>query len=260
MVNNLVGNTYGGKKWWLLKHGRLVHIVGFLLIIFLPALFVLLIMQNSFSFSSEIFSISIFLLPVSFFVIIWIIFSGSAYSNLYNIINKLDSGWVIEDFDPLRYKVTIRDKTRQYVILYHVLMSPYTFWVDKSSWMFTWNQLPEHYQVWTQYGGGSVQHNRYDLAKHIRGGVSRFFFSGLVSSNQGKTIFDENLMGTAPHLHEEAKQISSLRFVGYAREGVEIVLAAFLVQCGGKEVIQVLDLLKRITQGTKEYHPFDEWS
>ena len=258
MVHNFASNAYSGKKWWLLKHGRLVHIVGFLLIILLPALFVFFIIQTSFSFINEIFSISIFLLPVGFFVIIWMIFSGSAYSNLYNIINKLDSGWVIEDFDPLRYKVTVRDKARQYVILYHVLVSPYTFWVDKNSWISTWNQLPEHYQVWTQYGGGSVQHTRYDLAKHVRGGVSRFFFSGLVSSNQGDTIFDENLMGTVSHLHEEAKQISSLRFVGYAREGVEIVLAAFLVQRGGKEVIQVLNLLKKITQGTGEYHPFDE--
>ena len=110
-----------------------------------------------------------------------------------------------------------------------------------------WDLLPDHYQVWTQYGGGPVQHNRYDLAKYVR-------------ASGGDTIFDENLMGTVPHLHEEAKQISSLRFVGYAREGVEIVLAAFLVEDGGKEVIQALNLLKKITQGTKEYHPFDEWS
>jgi hypothetical protein len=65
-------------------------------------------------------------------------------------------------------------------------------------------------------------------------------------------------METVPHLHKEAKKISSLRVVGFSREGVEIVLAAFLVQHGGKEVIQVLDLLKNITQWTKEYRPFDD--
>jgi hypothetical protein len=262
MVHNLTGNTHSGKKWWLLKHGRLVQIGGILLIMFVPVIIVFFAIQNLSLFNFEILLISImFLLIVSFFVIFWIFFSGSAYANLYSIIKELDLGWVIEDFDPLRYKILIRDKARQYVILYHSHMSLYAFWVDKNSLIFSWNQLPDHYQVWTQYGGGSVQHNRYDLAKHVRAGVSRFFFGGLVSSDQGEIIFDENLRGTVPHLHKEAKQISSLRFVGFAREGVEIVLAAYLVQKGGKDVIQVLDLLKKITQGTKEYRPFDdEWS
>ena len=49
-----------------------------------------------------------------------------------------------------------------------------------------------------------------------------------------------------------------MKSVGFARDGVEIVLAAFLVQRDGEEVIQVLNLLKKITQGSKEYHPFDE--
>ena len=142
---------------------------------------------------------------------------------------------------PLRYKVTVREGDRQYVVLYPAYVS------YRISLILLWDQPPDHYQVWTHYGGGPVQHNRYDLAKYVR-------------ASGGEIIFDENLMGTVPHLHEEAKQISSLRFVGYAREGVEIVLAAFLVEEDGKEVIQALNLLKKITQGTKEYHPFDEWS
>ena len=238
MVHNLAGNTYRGKKWWLLKHGRLVQIGCILLAIFLPVIFLFAI-EYSFSFSHEMIFNFMFLLFVIFWVIIWIYFSGSAYSRLHDIINELDSGWVIEDFDPLRYKVTVREGDRQYVILYPAYVS-YII-----SLILLWDQLPDHYQVWTHYGGGSVQRNRYDLAKYVR-------------ASGGENIFDENLMETVPHLHEEAKQISSLRFVGYAREGVEIVLAAFLAEEGCKEVIQVLNLLKKITQGTGEYHPFDE--
>jgi hypothetical protein len=40
------------------------------------------------------------------------------------------------------------------------------------------NQLPDHYQVWTQYGGGFVQYDRHDLAKHVQAsGLSRFLFT-----------------------------------------------------------------------------------
>lgn len=261
MVHNLADTTCSGKKWWLLKYGRLVQIVGALLIILLPLIFLFFVIENPFSLDYELLFNFIFLLILSFFVIIWMIYSGSAYSNLYSVVKELGPEWVIEDFDPLRCKITAREGGRQYMILYHAQMTPFTFWVDGASLILSWDRLPEHYQVWTQYGRGSVPHDRYDLAKHVRAsGVSRFLFRGLASSDQQGTIFDKNLMDTVPRLHKEAKQISSLRFVGFAREGVEIVLAAFLVQHGGKEVIQVLDLLKKITQGTKEYHPFDdEW-
>lgn len=248
MVHNQA-SIYTGKKWWLLTFGRLVQITGILLIFLLPLIFFSFDIQNPFSFFT--------LLMLSVFVGIWMIFSGSAYANLDSVIKELGSEWVIEDFDPLRYKVTAREGDRQYVILYHAYMTPYTLWVDRASLLLSWDQLPEHYQVWTQYGGGSVQHDRYDLAKYVRAsGVSRLLFRGLASSDQREIIFDGILMDTVPHLHEEAKQISSLRFVGFAREGVEIVLAAFLLQHGGEEVIQALDLLKKITQGGK-YRSFE---
>ena len=261
MVNNLADSTSNGKKWWLLKHGRLVQISGALLIILLPLIFVFFVIQYPFSFSYESLFNFIYLLILSFFVIIWMIFSGSAYSHLYSVVKELGSGWVIEDFDPLRCKITAREGARQYVILYHAHNTPYTIWADFDYLNILGNRLPEHYQVWTQYRGGSVQHNRYDLARYVRASrVSGFSFWGLMSSDQREIIFDENLMETVLHLHEEAKQISSLRFVGLC--GLcDIVLAAFLVQHGGKEVIQVLDLLKKIIQWTKEYHPFDDkWS
>jgi hypothetical protein len=140
MVHNLTGNTYSGKKWWLLKHGRLLQMMGILLFIILPAIMVFLILQNFFLFYDEILLISMVLLIVGFFVIFWMISAGDIYSKLYCTIKELGSEWVIEDFDPRRYKVSIRDEARQYVIFYYSQES----------------QLPDHYQVWTQYGGGSV--------------------------------------------------------------------------------------------------------
>jgi hypothetical protein len=177
MVNNLAGSISSGKKWWLLKYGRLVQLLGVLLIILLPLICVFFLIENPFSLSYELLFNFIYLPILGFFVIIWMIFSGSAYSNLYSVVKELGSEWVIENFDPLRCKITAREGSRQYVILYHAHMTPYTLWVDKISLILSWNQLPEHYQVWTQYGGGSVQHNRYDLAKYVRASrISRFFF------------------------------------------------------------------------------------
>lgn len=263
MASNLA-DTYSGKKWWLLKHGRLIRILGFFLIILLPLVFVSLAIWIPFPFGFIGLFISMMLLCVSFMAIIGMIYSGSAYSNLYEVTKELDPGWVIEDFDPLRYKITIREGATHYVILYHARMTPYTYWVEKGALFFkNWDISPEHYQVWTTYGRGSprVQRNRYDLTKYVRpSGILGFFFSGLISSSQRDTIFDENLMETISYLHDKAKQIPSLRFVGLAEEGVETIIVAFLTKNRGKDVIQALDLLKKITQETERFHPFgDEW-
>ena len=80
------------------------------------------------------------------------------------------------------------------------------------------------------------------------------------SSRQGDTVFDEELMQRVPHLHGIARNISSFRFAGLARENGETVVVVFLTQKAGEEVIQALDLLKEITRDVERYHPSgDNW-
>jgi hypothetical protein len=67
-------------------------------------------------------------------------------------------------------------------------------------------------------------------------------------------------MQRVPHLHETARNISSFRFAGLARENRETVVVVLLTQKAGEEVIQALDLLKKITRDVEGYHPSgDEW-
>jgi hypothetical protein len=119
---------------------------------------------------------------------------------------------------------------------------------------------PEHYQIWTPLDSVFSARNRYDYLDYVRPRGFWRLFSEVKSSSQGDTVFDEELMQRVPHLHEIARNISSFRFAGLARENGETVVVVLLTQKAGEEVIQAVDLLKKITLNVEGYHPSgDEW-
>jgi len=238
-----------GMKWWLLRHGILGSVLGaFLLILFIFTVI----------FSETLSTLIFFGSTLVFFVFM---FSGFAYSDLYAAIKEFPPSWVAEDFDLVRVKVTLREGTKEYVVLHHSILVLYTYWIYlKQGMWFDWQQAPDHYQIWTPYRGSThATKDRYNYLSHIRpSGAARFFFPTLADSSQKETVFDEDLLRMVPHLHEAAKEISSLRFVGLAREGIETIIIVFLTRKGGKQVYQALDLLKKIVQDAEGIPPSSE--
>jgi hypothetical protein len=82
--------------------------------------------------------------------------------------------------------------------------------------------VPAFYSGTTNHGWRISDQTENSWFPHVQNWINTYYDDDLV----GEIIFDENLMGTVSHLYEEAKQISPLWFVGFAREEVEIALAA----------------------------------
>ncbi len=247
-----------GTKWWLFRHGILVSVLGVLLLILLFYLLLTIVFSVTLSIKIVLYSHSI---VFSVILSIMIVFSGFAYSSLYAAIKELPQNWMAEDFDLVRCKVTLREGVKEYVVLYHGLLVPYTYWIYlKQGMWLDWQQAPGHYQIWTPYRGSThTTGDRYNYLSHIRpSGAAGFFFPTLADSSQKETVFTEDLLRMVPHLHEKAKEISSLQFVGLARENIETIVVVFLTRKGEKQVYQALDLLKKIVQDAEGIPPSSE--
>ena len=175
------------------------------------------------------------------------IFSGSAYDNLSRMGAALE-GYKFERADTLRLTVTVKDQEREFTILYHALAAPYSFWVYISHFLLTTLDIPpEHYQIWTSLNGSlPAWRSRYDFLKYVRpSGVKRFF--SMTSSEKGECVFDEYVMALSGNLHQKAKEISSLRYIGHAREQNELIVVAFLTQAASiQEIGETLTIMKKI--------------
>lgn len=178
-----------------------------------------------------------------------IIFSGSAFQNLHTLVKRLPGTFVLEDFDPLRLKVEIREKEkRDYTVLYHALAAPYSFWIYVRCLIFlTIDIPPEHYQIWTPLQGSThSRKSRYDFLNYVRPAGIRRLFSGATSSKQREIVSDLDLMGVS-HLHKSAQAISSLRFIGVAQEkGTPILLALLTQHADAPHLVEVVKLLETI--------------
>ncbi|MBU7017726.1 MAG: hypothetical protein HXS44_09465 [Theionarchaea archaeon] len=175
------------------------------------------------------------------------IFSGSAYDNLSRIGAALE-GYTLERADSLRLTVTVKDQEREFTILYHALAAPYSFWVYIGHLLLTTLDIPpEHYQIWTSLKGSSpVWGGRYDFLKYVRpSGIKRFF--SMVSSEKRERVFDEYIMALNGNLHQKAEEISSFRYMGFAREQNELIVVAFLTQdASTQEICETLAIMKKI--------------
>jgi len=222
------------RKWWLFRNGRVLYKYGFFLVFLVLVLIVPLVVYAPI----PLVFVSLLISLVSGVIMI---FYGSAYQNLYAVLEELPRFEVV-DFNPVRFMVKVRDQTREFVVLYSSAGGRYGYW----------NIPPEHYQIWTPFEGlGRSYRDRYDFMKYIRPSGFSKLFSGITKSKQNEMIFDGDLEGFL-HLQEKAKKISSLRFVGLANEERKTILLALLTRKADKvQVKQVVDLLKEIVNEVK---------
>lgn len=233
------------RKWWLLRNGRVLYVAGIVLgfIVCVSMIPLVVYVPIPLVFVSLI---------VSLFGGVIMILYGSAYTNLSTILEELPHCEVV-DFNPVRFTVEVRDQTREYMILYYSGASLYGYWqVIKHVWS-NWDIPPEHYQVWTPFEGlGPSYKDRYDFMNYVRPSGFSKLFSGVIKSKQREMIFDGDLEIAVLHLHEKAKRILSLRFVGLANErGKTILLALLTRQADNVQVKQVVDLFKEIVYEVK---------
>jgi hypothetical protein len=225
-----------------LRNGQKIYVSGILLLLILAFLIILHIFMYIPPSAGFFVFLCVLLLGG-----VMIIFSGSAYSNLSRIGAVL-GGYTLERADTLRLTVTVKDQEREFTILYHALAAPYSFWVYISHSLLTTLEIPpEHYQIWTSLKGSSpARRNRYDFIKYVRPSGAKRFFS-MTSSRKGECVFDEYVMALNGNLHRKAKEISSLRYMGVAREQNELIVAAFLTQVASiQEIGETLTIMKEI--------------
>jgi len=98
-----------GRKWWLLRNGRILCGGGILLLFLLPVLCIYLMIVVSFSVFGWIALVILFIADI-----LWIK-HASCYRTLYCMAEEL--GLTLEDFDPLRLIIKVRKGTRSYFIL-----------------------------------------------------------------------------------------------------------------------------------------------
>jgi len=245
------GDMKSGKRWWLFRHARKLYVLGIFLIFSVPVLFVFLSIEARISIYG--FLLVLFLVLGSMLMV----FQASAYANLNSITRELPPHITVADFDPLRAVVTLKEGEREYRILHHTLYAPYSSWVHpKHHILFSWDIIPEHYQVWTPVSGIECPpQDRYDFLEYVWPSGFWRLFSALKSSDQRENVFDVNLMEIVPHLYEEAKTIVSLRFAGFACERKETILLVLLTRYADRsQVNRVLELLKKIIQDIEVHH------
>jgi hypothetical protein len=238
MTSNPANNMYAGIKWWLLKNGRTVSLLGVLLFVILGGFIIsCLIYSES--------SILYILLLIDIFLILWVIYLGSGYSSIYEMVRKL-SHVTVEDFNPVNIRVVVKDvKNRKYTISYHIFF-PASFTYP------TYRSPSEHYKIWTLLKGldGCYYKSIYGFTEYVRSG----HFS--LSSKQREIVFDEGLMKICSHLHDQAKAISSLRFVGFARQRWRAYLLAMLTEyANSAEIERTIKLLGILGDEIDHYEP-----
>lgn len=220
--DDMIGNVVSGKKWWLLKNGKILYYGGILsllvysLILF-PTLLVLLYGKTNFP------SVILIVLFSLVFVFVIIVIFSSKYPNLYKVVEKLPPRLVVEDFDPIRAKVTVKDeKSRRYHIkFYHFLGEP---------------EL-EHCQVWTPL----KKSLRYPESSLYDRKAAIFYFRSFPS------VFDETVRRLIPRNTGKIKNTSCVQFVGVAKERGEPVLVAIVSKkADSAEMNRVLNLLRTI--------------
>lgn len=242
-----MANTMRAGKWLLLRYGILIPI----LVIFFFFLYLLLSLYvYSFHDPPSFFA---FIVPP---LVILLCFQGFSYDNLYNAIKKLPPSWVKVDFDPIGCKVAVQEGKREYIILYHSFMVAFSNWISYliRGKLSDWHGVPEHYQIWSPYRGGTfVSRNRYGLLAPVElSEVMNLLSPILTSKKQKEIVFDGDLMKMGSHLHQEAKEISSLRFAGLVKEDIETIVVMSLTGDGKKYIPQALDLLKKVVQNIDE--------
>lgn len=241
------------KKWSLLKNGKKIHQFGFILLLLLMVFIPLQIHTGYFSTFIMILFFG-YIMGAAIFI-----FSGSAFANLYKIVENIQPEFTLERFKALPQKIIIKNtENREFMILYHSLVSLYTFWIYIRYFiLFTWDIPPEHYQVWTPLGKLpiNVKNNRYNYLEWVRPYGLKRLFAGIMISQQKEIVFDNELREVASHLHQEAKEISTLLFVGFAKESGKPILLALLAQTAdSSHISKTLILLEKIAIELKRYY------
>lgn len=217
-------------------------VVGVLLIFFSLILLIYLAFKGPISFMTAILTIIAVLTGVV------MTFSGSVFRDLSGMLEALS--FTVEDFDPKQFITKVTNGTRNYSIFYFSPINPLVYWKILEYAKYRWEIPSEHYQIWTPLESPHHAHlKRYDYIDYVRPSGVRKVFYGIAGIKQKDTVFDSNLEKIVPHRHEEAKKISSLRFVGLADEQGETILLAMLTQHADEmEMNQTLTLLKEIAQ------------
>lgn len=169
---------------------------------------------------------------------------GLTYRTLHRV-SKNVLHFTVEDFDPVHCILKIKNE-REYTILYQSQVVSLMHWfTQESPFLYRWDIPPQHYQVWTQVKGIHTERKRYEYLKYVKPpGVKVFFQS---STKQENIVFEEKLMEICSQFHEEAKKMSSLRFVGLAQEKRESILFAMLTQyMDAVQINDVVSLLQKI--------------
>jgi len=228
-----------GRKWWLLRNGRTLLCGGILLLVLLPVLcFYFMIVV---SFSVFVWAALVILFTMD---ILWIK-HASCYRTLYCMAEELRC--TLEDFDPLRLIIKVRKGTGSYFILFHPYVSFYSMWIAMTRLGPVWNVPSRHYQVWTPLKGSyPATRDRYGFMEYVRpSGIGRLF-PYILSAQKREIVFDEELMKRVPHLHDTARNISSLRFMGLAVEKKKTILLGLLTRFADSlQVSQTLEVLKK---------------
>lgn len=237
-------------KFWLLKYGRMLYYGG-ILFLFLYVILLMILLPLLFEGRGISSSVAIILISLVFVTII-IIRSSFGYYNLFKVVRKLPAWVVIEDFDPVRIEVTIKDERgRTYVIkFYTVLWDPdlHDFWKEY-----------EYYEVWTplrrpsRYPKGDLYYHR-DL-RDFRSS-SALFDEKL--KELSPHVFDEMTKGLITRIEEQVRAIPSLQFVRVVPGFEEPRLLARLTKKADSaqmnHTLNLLGMLAREIEPTKSNH------
>lgn len=220
--DDMIGNVVSGKKWWLLKNGKTLYYGGILsllvysLILF-PTLLVLLYGKTNFP------SVILIVLFSLVFVFVIIVIFSSNYPSLYRVVEKLPPRIVVEDFDPIRMKVTVKDdKSRRYHIKFYRFLGEANL---------------DHCQVWTPL----KKSLRYPESSLYDREAALFYF------HLFPLVFDETVRRLIHRRIEEIEDTSCVQFVGVAKERGEPVLVAVVSKkADSAQMNRVLNLLRTI--------------
>lgn len=178
-------------KRWLLKNGKLLYYSGILsFVLFVIILPVLLVFLHEKGYTS-----SYILIASGLFVLVMVIliYVSSDSANFSQVV-RLPPRFVIEGFNPVTKKVTIRDeRARIYVVKFQL----------------------EHYEVWT-------------LLRRSPHCPEGFLYNCARIKFIDENFFDENLKKWIPNLREKVGSIKSLRFVRIIKGRKELKLLAYL--------------------------------
>jgi len=174
------------RKWWLLKNGAVLCVVGVLLIFFSLMLFTYLAFNGPISSVTAISTITAILVGVV------MTFFGSVFRGLSGTLEALSC--TVEDFDPRQFIAEVTNGTRNYSIFYFSPFNPLLYWRILAYAKHRWEIPSEHYQIWTSLE--SPHHTylkRYDHIDYVRPSGIRKVFYGIAGAKQKDTVFGSNL-------------------------------------------------------------------